>query len=173
MYQPGFAVYITLDFSGTSNMTVTVRASEFLPGYGQALVIVTAPTARGQQQVVEVHAFFSGDPKHYAKLECSYNPTTCTSINDQMLVDTARLDGEQCIYDFLETLSGVRYEAWLSGFGFRFEDKDIVYVRSLHLRNILTSPVEQLLAKNTGNSELSSHLQTLLTLERVTSARKI
>lgn len=156
-------------------MSFQIYSSDFLPGHGIPVLVVTEPVLSGSGAgfVAECHAFFCGAPESYALFTVSFKQEDKSYIDGEEVSAAAKQSGEFHLNEYLAEKSSVRYQAILAGFGGRFSPSENKLLLQLHLRNFLSSDVESKIESHTSDSELKSHIQMVSRLSRVTTEKKI
>ncbi|MCS0333508.1 hypothetical protein ND981_11250 [Vibrio diabolicus] len=156
-------------------MNFKVFTGQFLAGNGVPVLIVSKPSLSGNVYTVEWHAFYSGDSQSYSVHSVSFNNDSEQScpISDDELMDLARTEAEEYIYQQFSEKSSVQYQAMLAGFGYKISESDTNILLRLHLRNILTIELEELIYEKSDDSEIKSFIGSIKKMGRVTSAKKI
>ncbi|BDZ72825.1 hypothetical protein GCM10025856_05440 [Methylophaga marina] len=156
-------------------MSFQIYSSDFLPGHGIPVLVVTEPVLAGDgaRFVAECHAFFCGEPESYALFTASFKQEEKSCIDGEEVSAAAKQSGEFHLYNYLAEKSNVRYQAILAGFGGRFSPSENKLLLQLHMRNFLSSYVESKIESHTSDSELKCHIQMVSRLSRVTTEKKI
>lgn len=154
-------------------MSFKVFATDYLSGYGYGVVLLTAPVLSANTHTIECHAFFSGRPDSYSLTTLSFDSEVAKGVSDSDLAESALAQGKEHIHTTLNTASPIQYQGMLAGFGFAFQEKDKAHILQLHLRNFLSSDVEQRIESSSADQGLKSYMATVRVAGRITSERKI
>jgi hypothetical protein len=150
-----------------------IFATDFLDQNGYGLVIVTDPIDSGNEHILEIHAFFSGNPRSYLMEELHVESSILKAVDGNDLRQGAFQRGKEHIYTTLNVVSPMQYQAMLAGFGFAFKEHEKNYLLQLHLRNLFDASLEASIESSTREPDLKSFIATIKALGRITSVRKI
>ena len=154
-------------------MSFKLYTGEYLAQHGYPVLIVTSPIKTGDKLSSECHSFFSGNPNTYSLINCEYDLDDIDSIDEELVIDVVKKEGEKLIYDHLANISPIQYQAFLAGIGYKIIEKDKKYLIELHMRNFLLYDIEKNINDNTGDEDLKDYLKIVARFGRIRTVKKI
>lgn len=154
-------------------MNFEIYSGSFLAGHGYPIIIVTHPILEGNTKTSECHSFYSGKIESYSLNTLSYDSEDSEIIENLDFIDTVKQQGENFIYAYMEENSEIQYRAMLAGYIGKIEKAQENEIVQLHLRNFISSEIENRIIDSSANGELKKHMKSIARLNRVTTQRKI